>query len=220
MKDVLASGTYTGPPKYLKQRQMPLEIPMECIRRLADAIDSNFDERIQMEELSKFVQKHQIPFEEGAVAAMFKEAATGRGFLSEEQINGPITHKEVAAAVRGRHRWNAKTKEWEILYRPYRNYWITLLLTVNKRIFALPMPKIIPSRIKAQYELEEEYLNSLAGKITNSFFPQKNRLYSSLTNIWEPTYKRDLTRNEANIKPELDIESTVRLGPPTNIEKV
>lgn len=144
MKDVVARGTYTGPPKYLKQRQMPLEIPIECIRRLADAIDSSFDERLQIEELYKFVEKHQIPFEEGAVAAMFKEAATGRGFVSEEQINGPITHKEVAAAVRGRHKWNAKTKEWEILYRPFRNHWITLLLTVNKKIFALPMPKIIP----------------------------------------------------------------------------
>ncbi len=30
---------------------------------------------------------------------MFKEVATGRGFLSEEQMNGPITHKEVAAAI-------------------------------------------------------------------------------------------------------------------------
>jgi len=56
-----------------------------------------------------------------------------------------LTHEEVAAAVRGRHRWNTQTKEWEIFYRPYRNYWIVLLLTVNKRIFALPLPKIIPT---------------------------------------------------------------------------
>jgi len=56
--------------------------------------------------------------------------------------------------------------------------------------------------------------------MTNSFVSQKDRLYLTMTNIWEPTYKRDLTRNEANIKPELDIESTVRLGPPTDIAKV
>jgi hypothetical protein len=84
MNDVVASGTYTGPPKYLRQRVMPLEIPMECIRRLADAVDSSFDERLQIEELYKFVEARQIPFEEGAVAAMFKEAGTGRGFVSEE----------------------------------------------------------------------------------------------------------------------------------------
>ena len=75
---------------------------------------------------------------------MFKHASSGRFYVSDSQINGPLTHKEIAAAVRGRHRWNTKTKEREIYYRPYRDYWITLLLTVNKKIFALQMPKIIP----------------------------------------------------------------------------
>lgn len=76
---------------------------------------------------------------------MFEDAIQGRGFINEEQRTRPLTHEEVAAAVRGRHRWNTQTKEWEIYYRPYRNYWIVLLLTVNKRIFALPLPKIIPT---------------------------------------------------------------------------
>lgn len=72
-------------------------------------------------------------------------------------MQGPITHEEIAAAVRGRHKWNTNTKTWEIKYRPYRDYWIVLLLTVNKKIFALPMPKIVPSRIKAQFEIEDEF---------------------------------------------------------------
>jgi hypothetical protein len=72
-------------------------------------------------------------------------------------MQGPITHEEIAAAVRGRHKWNTNTKNWEIKYRPYRDYWIVLLLTVNKKIFALPMPKVVPSRIKAQFEIEDEF---------------------------------------------------------------
>ena len=69
----------------------------------------------------------------------------------------PLSHEEVAATVRGRHRWNPDIKQWEINYRPYRNYWIVLLLTVNKRIFAMPVPRVIPTKITAQYEQEEDY---------------------------------------------------------------
>jgi len=39
MKDVALSGSYTGPPKYLKQRDTPMEVPMECVRRLMLALD-------------------------------------------------------------------------------------------------------------------------------------------------------------------------------------
>ena len=57
MKEVALSGTYTGPPKYLRQRQMPLEIPMECVRRLADTMDTDLDERVEIDELKEFVAK-------------------------------------------------------------------------------------------------------------------------------------------------------------------
>ena len=68
----------------------------------------------------------------------------------------------MATAVRGRHAWNPSLKEWEIQYRPFRNEWIVLLLTVNPRIFAMPMPRVIPTKITAQYEQEEDYQRSLA----------------------------------------------------------
>jgi hypothetical protein len=61
---------------------------------------------------------------------MFTDAQKGRGFLSKEQMRGPLTHKEIAAAVKGRHKWNTLTKEWEIEYQPFRDYWIVLLLSV------------------------------------------------------------------------------------------
>lgn len=75
---------------------------------------------------------------------MFEEACSGRGFVCEAQINGPLNHAEIAAAVRGRHLWNLETKEWEIKYRPFRDHWIVLLLACNKKIFALPSKRIIP----------------------------------------------------------------------------
>jgi hypothetical protein len=36
---------------------MPLEIPMECVRRLADTMDTDFDERVEIDELKEFVAK-------------------------------------------------------------------------------------------------------------------------------------------------------------------
>ena len=189
---------------------------MECIRRLADSIDSSYNEQLEIEELYAYIKKHKIPFTDDEVRAMFKEAGSGRGFVSEEQMNGPITHKEIAAAVRGRHKWNQKTKDWEIKYRYFRNYWITLLLTVNKKIFALSMPKIIPQRIKAQFELEEEYQQTVKNMGTSkmSFRPHTTNLYNSITNIYVPSFQADKTKNEAGIKPEMDMESTIRITKP------
>ena len=97
MNEVALSGTYTGPPKYLKQR--------DCIRKLCDTMDTTYDERVSLAELKKFVLENnqKLPFEEGIVEKMFEEAASGRGFVTPEQMKGSLTHDEVAAAVRGRH---------------------------------------------------------------------------------------------------------------------
>lgn len=56
MKEVATSGTYTGPPKYLRQRDQPLEIPMDCIRNLCDAMDTSFDERVSRQELYLYIE--------------------------------------------------------------------------------------------------------------------------------------------------------------------
>ena len=39
MDEIVKKGGYDGPPKYLAQRDVPLEIPTECIRKLSDAMD-------------------------------------------------------------------------------------------------------------------------------------------------------------------------------------
>ena len=151
MKELRESGNFTCPPKYLNQRDTALEIPMECVRRLCDAVDTNYDDRISEEELRAYIVKHELPFEDDIPTKLFNEAITGRGFSTEKQRTAPLSHEEVAACVRGRQKWNSDKKEWEIHYRPFRNYWIVLMLTVNKRIFAMPMPRVIPTKIVAQY---------------------------------------------------------------------
>jgi hypothetical protein len=80
MKDV---EMYTGPTKYLRQRNQPLEIPMDCIRKLADVIDTSFDERCDLSEIKDYVSRKDIPFEDGIVDKMYEEACSGRGFVCE-----------------------------------------------------------------------------------------------------------------------------------------
>ena len=149
MKDLAASGNFSCPRKYMQQRDQPLEVPMECIRKLCDHIDTDFDDRVTMEELQDYVHRKELPIDDQTIEAMYNDCIKGRGFVNEAQRTAPLSHEEVATAVRGRHAWNTETKEWEIKYRPYRNEWIVLLLTINPRIFAMPMPRVIPSKITA-----------------------------------------------------------------------
>mmetsp|Transcript_1106 Transcript_1106/g.1111 ORF Transcript_1106/g.1111 Transcript_1106/m.1111 type:complete len:81 (+) Transcript_1106:928-1170(+) len=80
---------------------------------------------------------------------MFKEASRGRGITHEHQREAPLTLDEISASVRGRQRWNQKRRQWEVYYKPMRDYWIVLLQTVNPRLFAMPIPKVIPTKIVA-----------------------------------------------------------------------
>lgn len=96
----------------------------------------------------------------------------GRPVVSEERRGDPLTLDEVAAAVRGRHRWNTATKEWEVAYRATRDSWILMLMTVSERIFAMPVPKVVPTKILAQFEQEEQTMKQIA-EGTFSFSPLK-----------------------------------------------
>ena len=55
MKDIATSGNFSCPKKYLNQRDQPLEVPMECIRKLCDHIDADFDDRIELQEILDYV---------------------------------------------------------------------------------------------------------------------------------------------------------------------
>lgn len=55
MKELRESGNYSCPPKYLLQRDTPLEVPMECVRKLCDVMDVNYDDRVSLEELKMYI---------------------------------------------------------------------------------------------------------------------------------------------------------------------
>ena len=155
---------------------------------------------------------------------MFDDCISGRGKegdiggLSAALRNAPINTIEIAKACRGRHQWDPQAKRWGIKYGPYRNHWIVLLLTVNERIFAMPMPKVVPSKIKAQFEQEEDFQRDLFTSI-NQAMATKMRLGSNMltADVFSPTVKdtylktemtkqpifsRNLDKTEGNIKPE------------------
>lgn len=47
-----------------------------------------------------------------------------------------------------------------------------MLLTVQPKIFALPVPKLVPTKIKAQFEIEDEFRRS--SKLLLSTEPKLN----------------------------------------------
>ena len=114
MKELRDSGSTQCPRKYLNQRDQPLEVPMECIRTLCDSIDKDFDDRITLEEMQSYIREKELPISDEIAEEMFADAIKGRGFVNEAQRLAPLSHDEVAGAVRGRHAWNTQTKEWEI----------------------------------------------------------------------------------------------------------
>jgi len=105
--------------------------------------------------------KHRLPLEQEIIVEMFHEITKTRVLTNENKRNEPLTLDEIQAAVRGRHKWNTQTKEWEVIYRPLRDYWIIMLQTVSERIFAMPVPKVVPSKILAQFEQEEETMKRI-----------------------------------------------------------
>jgi len=136
---------------------------------------------------------------------MFKEASKGRGIVHAKQREAPLTLDEVAAAVRGRYKWNIEEKKWEVGYRSMRDYWIILLLTVSERLFALPVPKIVPCKILAQFELEKEQSQLMMSTTKKEGIDSK---YLSIKEKRAPIFQRDTDKKEANIRPEA--ESSVK----------
>jgi hypothetical protein len=71
------------------------------------------------------------------VVEIFHEASSQRQIIHEAQRNLGLTIQEIEYAVRGRFRFVRERNEWDVNYRPFRDYWILLLLTQNERLFAL-----------------------------------------------------------------------------------
>ena len=97
-----------------------------------------------------------MPIDKELVFEMFDDALKGRPAVNEKQANAGITIEELQYAVKGRHAWDTTAKQWTIKYKPYRKYWVLLLLTVNERLFALQVPKVVPGKIVTQYEEQDQ----------------------------------------------------------------
>eukprot|EP00347_Sterkiella_histriomuscorum_P011430 403372486 len=198
MKDIGNSGTFTGPPKYLNQRDAPLEIPIEVIKNLFTVMDQDMDERISIDELSVYSKKKYLPFDDDTIVEMFKEASSGRGIVHEKQREAPLTLEEIAAAVRGRHKWNSQARQWDVSYRPCRDYWIILLKTVNERLFAIPLPKVVPQKILAQFE-EEDLKQTIRIEKKEGL----DKKYLSIKEQKELQFQKDKFKLEGGIQPDL-----------------
>ena len=142
MKDL--GDSYQGPPKYLSQRDAPLEIPIEVVKDLFCAMDEDIDDRVTTFELKNYIAKTGVPIEEHLADEMFEDATKNRPVIHLAQKNQGLTIEEIQYAVRGRFSWNKKQKAWGVEYKKYRGYWLLLLLTVSDRLFALQVPKVIP----------------------------------------------------------------------------
>ena len=69
---------YEGPRKYLNQRDAPLEIPPEVVKKLFMTMDIDMDDRIDLQELINYVKISGVPIPEETVVQMFYEAASQR----------------------------------------------------------------------------------------------------------------------------------------------
>jgi hypothetical protein len=80
-----------------------------------------------------------------------------------------------------------------------------LLLTCNERLFALQVPKAIPTRITAQYEAEEQLVRmkeSLArGEITFAKREGMARKYLAVKDLKTLDFMRKPDKTEGNIYP-------------------
>lgn len=137
---------------------------------------------------------------------MFRDAASVRRVVTEKQYGNPLEIEEICYAVRGRFQWDTQRKEWTVWYRPYRDYWLLLLLTVNERLFALQIPKVIPDKIVAQYEEQEEIARMAEslkrGEQTFRAPEGIQKRYLGITNIRSKMFERDTDKVDGNVLPE------------------
>ena len=198
---------YAGPPKYLTQRDAPLEIPIEVVRKLFMAMDLDMDDKISFEELTGYIQRQEVAIEPEVVEDMYKEACSKRPITHEHQRYAALTIEEIHQCVKGRYSQDPSSKEWGVAYRPFRDYWVLLLLTVNDRLFALQVPKVIPTKIKAQYEEQEEIAEMkqslLRGEIDFARPEGIDKRYLTVQEQKQTAFVREADKNEAGIAPEL-----------------
>ena len=95
-----------------------------------------------------------------------------------------------------------------------------MLLTVQERLFALQIPKVAPSKIKSQYEVQAEqdaYVQSLKEQGIPMLPEGVDKKYLSIRDVQRQTFTRNLDKTEAGVKPE---EGGTMQFKSENVEKV
>jgi hypothetical protein len=78
-----------------------------------------------------------------------------------------------------------------------RDHWIIFLLTVNERLFAMPIPKVVPTKILAQFE-EADAVKA------QSMYPVRplagiDKKYMSITDQRQSLIQKDFSKHEGGI---------------------
>jgi hypothetical protein len=94
-----------------------------------------------------------------------------------------------------------------------RDHWIIFLLTINDRLFAMPIPKVVPQKILAQYEEADL-------KKRQSMYPVApvsgiEKKYLSIADQRTNLIQKDTIKNEGGIQPDLH-KNTVVIGDKKN----
>ena len=175
-------------------------------------MDEDIDDRVSLHELRNYIEKTGVPIESSVAQEMFDEASKERPIIHPANKYQGLTIEEIQYAVRGRYSWNTQTKEWEVSYRKCRDYWLLLLLTVSERLFALQVPKVIPEKIKAQYEVQDEikelHASLRRGELTYKKKEGLERKYLSYKLVKDKGFTRNADKIEANVN--LDKEGSLK----------
>lgn len=86
---------YEGPRKYLNQRDAPLEIPMDVIKRLFVAMDQDLDDKVGLDELIKYIKDNELSITVETAIDMFNDAVSVRRVVSDKQYQNPLEIEEV-----------------------------------------------------------------------------------------------------------------------------
>ena len=82
MKDL--GPYYNGPPKYLSQRDAPLEIPVEVVKNLFCAMDQDIDDRVSLDELKQYIYATDVPINASIIDEMFADASKDRAIVHNQ----------------------------------------------------------------------------------------------------------------------------------------
>lgn len=156
---------------------------------------------ISIDELIAYVEKTGVPIPEETIYEMYKEAVSYRAVVHESQKNKPLTFDEINYQVKGRFKWDTDTKSWDVSYKPLRDYWILLLLTVNERLFALQIPKVVPGKIQAQFEQQESIQKMKESIMKGTYRPAEgiDKKFLTIKDLKQPKFQSVQNKPEGGV---------------------